>query len=365
MLSLPATRTPDSLFPQWPASDIPGQPPVDGSLVNALPPRKRKQADAGSRSRGSPAHPGTQVPERLNQNNQTLAIPIMQTLSIAGSRPPPASRERSAQDALVAFVSHSKASSRLLRLLSRNRKPIGYKALMDEIRFGGKSSPHDQDLPASALRAVLWISQLAGLVSLTRQGFSITEIGREVQRRIELGPATSPTSTEAGPLLSFRRRYRRQLQSVTSFIRRVLNPAQVRNPKPHTERNSPMYLATEATTTFTVPEFLFAAAQAAAFMFVLLWAKLAHDRRGMKAEPTGTAAHSGSRKPQQRSERWRRRRVGMTPSSRPLPSGAMPWRFGMRANDPLNTPIKTNGSRSRDFGNRSRTRKAERVETNS
>ena len=56
---------------------------------------------------------------------------------------------------------------------------------MDEIRFDEKWNPDRRDLPASAIRAVLRITQAAGLVRLTRHGFSITEVGREVQRRIE------------------------------------------------------------------------------------------------------------------------------------------------------------------------------------
>jgi hypothetical protein len=102
---------------------------------------------------------------------------------------PPAlqlSRGQSAlKDALVEFFSPSKGASRILRLLSAKRKSTGYKALMDEIRFDEKWKPDRHDLPASAIRAVLCITQAAGLVRLTRHGFSITEVGREVQRRIE------------------------------------------------------------------------------------------------------------------------------------------------------------------------------------
>lgn len=90
------------------------------------------------------------------------------------------------KDALVEFFSHSKGSSRILRLLSSKRKPVGYKALMDEIRFDEKWNPDCRELPASAIRAVLCITQAAGLVRLTRHGFSITEVGREVHRRIWL-----------------------------------------------------------------------------------------------------------------------------------------------------------------------------------
>ena len=68
---------------------------------------------------------------------------------------------------------------------------------MDEIRFDEKW-PRSTDLPASAIRAVLCITQAAGLVRLTRHGFSITEVGREVHRRIE--PETRTRMPQFAPL---------------------------------------------------------------------------------------------------------------------------------------------------------------------
>ena len=87
--------------------------------------------------------------------------------------------------ALVEFFARSKGSSRILRLLSAKRKPIGYQALVDEICFDEKWRRESDELPAGAIPAVLGIMQVAGLVRITRHGFSITEVGREVHRRIE------------------------------------------------------------------------------------------------------------------------------------------------------------------------------------
>src|SRR5688572_544328 len=93
---------------------------------------------------------------------------IMQnTLSVmTGSPALQLTRDRALKVARVEFFAHSKGSSRILRLLSTKRKPVGYKALMDEVRFGEKSR---DNLPASAIRAVLRIAQAAGLVRLTLQ----------------------------------------------------------------------------------------------------------------------------------------------------------------------------------------------------
>ena len=90
--------------------------------------------------------------------------------------------------ALVGFLSHAKGSSRILRLLSTKEKPVGYNALMRELRLGKKRRFDNYDLPASAIRAALRITQAAGLVRMTRHGFSITELGREIQRRIHHEP---------------------------------------------------------------------------------------------------------------------------------------------------------------------------------
>jgi hypothetical protein len=85
-------------------------------------------------------------------------------------------------DALVEFFAHAKGSSRVLHVLAGKTRPISYKILMDEMRFGGN---WDHDLSGHAIRAVLSITQAAGLVRLTRHGFSISEIGREVHRRMQ------------------------------------------------------------------------------------------------------------------------------------------------------------------------------------
>lgn len=52
---------------------------------------------------------------------------------------------------------------------------------MDEVRFGSERD----ELPPGAVRAVLRITQAAGLVRQTRHGFSITDLGREVQQCVD------------------------------------------------------------------------------------------------------------------------------------------------------------------------------------
>jgi hypothetical protein len=109
---------------------------------------------------------------------------------------------------------------------------MSYKALMDEIRFDKKWNPDRQDLPASAIRAVLCITQAAGLVRLTRHGFSITEVDREVQRRIE--PETRTRRPQVCAIRSISGSGRRPEAPLQSFDRtdlrelreRALTPVQ-------------------------------------------------------------------------------------------------------------------------------------------
>ena len=89
------------------------------------------------------------------------------------------------RDALVEFFAHSKESSRILGLLFARRKPVGYVALMDEFHDHETGCGRGDDLPDCAICAVLSIMRAAGIVRLTRHGFSITEVGREVYQRME------------------------------------------------------------------------------------------------------------------------------------------------------------------------------------
>ncbi len=85
--------------------------------------------------------------------------------------------------ALVEFFARSKGSSRIIRLLAARQRPVRYRAFVDDFRFDEKWRRDSDELPASAIPAVLGIMQLAGLVRITRHGLSITEVGREVRRR--------------------------------------------------------------------------------------------------------------------------------------------------------------------------------------
>jgi hypothetical protein len=88
------------------------------------------------------------------------------------------------EDALIEFFARSKASSWILTVLAAHSEPIAFNALIKEIRSEQKRRRDGEDLPTSALRAVLSILQVVRLIHMNRDGFHLTELGREVYGRM-------------------------------------------------------------------------------------------------------------------------------------------------------------------------------------
>lgn len=144
----------------------------------------------------------------------------LKRLRVKGAAAPQLTRDPLAlKDTLVEFFAHSKGSARIIRLLSAKRKPVGYQALVDEIRFDEKWRRDSDELPAVAIPAVLGIMQVAGLVRITRHGLSITEVGREVRRRIEPStPAEKPQPPVARSISGNARRAATTLSSADRTV---------------------------------------------------------------------------------------------------------------------------------------------------
>ncbi|MEP6673098.1 MAG: hypothetical protein ABJF10_28310 [Chthoniobacter sp.] len=104
------------------------------------------------------------------------------------STPQPTRDPLTLKDLLVGFFGYSKGASRIIRLLAARHKPVGYRALVDDFRFDEQWRRDSDELPASAMLAVLGLMQVAGVVRITRHGMAITEVGREVHRRIAPSP---------------------------------------------------------------------------------------------------------------------------------------------------------------------------------
>lgn len=127
------------------------------------------------------------------------------------------------QDLLVEFFAHSKGSSRIIRLLAARQKPVRYRAFIDDFRFDEKWRRDSDELPASAITAVLGIMRMAGLVRITPHGLSITAVGREVRRRIEpFPPAERPQPPAARSISGNVRPNAATLSSADRTVRREL-----------------------------------------------------------------------------------------------------------------------------------------------
>jgi hypothetical protein len=109
------------------------------------------------------------------------------------------------EDLLVGLVSHTRELRSVLATLSSLNAPASFERLSHEIRIGRNSST-EPNIATNFVVPALFILGLAGLIRVTRDGFAITEIGREVQRRIydthrlsndSVCPALSSTSYRA------------------------------------------------------------------------------------------------------------------------------------------------------------------------
>jgi hypothetical protein len=131
---------------------------------------------------------------------------------------------RGLEDALVDFFASSKVSSGILSVLAAHRKPIGFKALAEEAR-AGVSRRYDDEMPLTAIRAVLSILQFARLVRMRAGEFAITELGREVHRRMrpEPLPTSAPSLHSTAPRANGSTSHRGAHQMLSSNSRLVLS----------------------------------------------------------------------------------------------------------------------------------------------
>jgi hypothetical protein len=131
---------------------------------------------------------------------------------------------RGLEDALVDFFASSKVSAGILTVLAAHRKPIGFKALTEEVRASDSLRNHGE-MPLTAIRSVLSILQFARLVRMRASGFSITELGREVHGRMgpESLPSLAPSVHNSAPRANGTSSRCRMLPVLSSHSRRVLS----------------------------------------------------------------------------------------------------------------------------------------------
>lgn len=131
---------------------------------------------------------------------------------------------RGLEDALVDFFASSKVSAGILSVLAAHRKPIGFKTLAEEAR-GSVSRRHYDEMPLTAIRAVLSILQFARLIRMRASGFAITELGREVHRRMrpEPLPTSAPSVRSTAPRTNRSANHRGTHPMLSSHSRRSLS----------------------------------------------------------------------------------------------------------------------------------------------
>jgi len=129
---------------------------------------------------------------------------------------------RGLEDALVEFLASSKVSSNIVSVLAARRWPIDFKALVREVREK-ETRFKAEHIPVGVIRAVLILLQLWRVARLSGSGFSITDLGREVYRRMQGEPCPTmrsgwdsflirpDVSTERNGTRAFRRLYSRRV----------------------------------------------------------------------------------------------------------------------------------------------------------
>jgi regulator of nucleoside diphosphate kinase len=98
------------------------------------------------------------------------------TRNAVGSHPRIIEDLRWLQDLLVDFIARTNPFARLLSIVTAQRHPVAVNELWQKAHGDGR--------PAGIEWAALWIMRLGGLIRFTHDGVRPTEVGREVQRRI-------------------------------------------------------------------------------------------------------------------------------------------------------------------------------------
>jgi hypothetical protein len=121
---------------------------------------------------------------------------------------------RGLEDALVEFFARSTEAYLILSVLVAYRKPLRLATIAQEVQREKDRCGEADALPMSIAWPVLCILQVSGLVRLSRHGFLVTEVGREVYGRIEGNSAVS--AEDHATYHSSARTFKATLPSTTS-----------------------------------------------------------------------------------------------------------------------------------------------------
>ena len=100
----------------------------------------------------------------------------------------------SLEDAVVELIRLLRGCPYTLRVLAAHNKPISFKAILQKV-WQEQDSHNESDLiPANAIRAMLRLLQGPGFVRLDGDGFFITDLGKELYKRIKRLPGNESTT---------------------------------------------------------------------------------------------------------------------------------------------------------------------------
>jgi regulator of nucleoside diphosphate kinase len=94
------------------------------------------------------------------------------------------------EDLVVDFVEHSPDLAGVLGVLTATNQPKSFAQIMHEIRIGD-AIPTQASIAANSVAGALSILFVCGLIRLRANGFVATDVGCEVQRRIEGAPRST------------------------------------------------------------------------------------------------------------------------------------------------------------------------------
>jgi len=94
------------------------------------------------------------------------------------------------EDLVVDFVSHSPDLATVLGILTVTNQPKSFPQIVQDIRIRC-ARPADVPIGPNSAAAALSILFVSGLIRITSNGFVATDVGHEVQRRIEGAPRST------------------------------------------------------------------------------------------------------------------------------------------------------------------------------
>jgi hypothetical protein len=100
----------------------------------------------------------------------------------------------SVEDAVVELITLLRGCPYTLRVLAAQNKPISFQNVLQKVWQEPNSHNESSLIPASAIRAILRLLQGPGFVRLDGDGFFITDLGKELYKRIKRLPGNESTT---------------------------------------------------------------------------------------------------------------------------------------------------------------------------